>query len=105
MYLHFRRLVSLILMEYLSHHRRTSINNITFEEFENFLLSLRKPRGNISGCVRDILDILCSNRDVDDAAKNLITTWIRRIHTLTSVSKNHAKCLVKNMYKIYVVRV
>jgi len=103
MSLHFRRL-SIILTEYLSHRKRTSINNITLYVFENFLLSLRKPRGIISGCVREILNILCGRSDVDDAAQNRIATWIRGIHTLTSVSKNHPKCLGKNTYKIYVVR-
>lgn len=87
MSLHFRRLVSIILLEYSSQHKRTSINGITLEDYENFLLSLRKPRGNIAGCVRDILEVLCGNSNVDDAAQNLIVTWIRRIHILTSVSK------------------
>lgn len=44
-------------------------------------------RGNIAECVRNILDIICGNSDVTEAAQNLIATWIRRRNTLTLVSK------------------
>jgi len=87
MALHFRRLVSLILLECLSQKNNKSLISITLEEYENFLKSLQKPRGVISGCVRDLFVVLFGNSNVSESAKNLVATWIRRIDTLSSVSK------------------
>ncbi|KAL4153086.1 hypothetical protein QTP88_000919 [Uroleucon formosanum] len=112
MSLHFRRIVSIILLEYISQHQHININSITLEEFENFILSLRKPRGNIAQCVRNILEIICGNSDVTEAAQNLIATWIRRINTLTSTLFVESKMDIrdrplesKNVYPNYKIKI
>jgi len=78
--------VSIVIAEYISQSKNKSIKEIDVREFENFLDDLRKPRGTISGLVRDILLILCGRSNVDEAAQNVIAMWIRRKQPLCSVS-------------------
>jgi len=85
MALHFRRLVSIVLAEYLSQLKNKSLNEITLVQFDDFLTSLQKPRRKISNLIRAVLNILCCRSDVDDAAQNVIANWIRRKDPLTSV--------------------
>jgi len=87
MSLHFRRLVGMIIIEYISQLNEKKIEEIDLFEFENFLTSCLKPRATIANLVRDLLTILCGRCDVDDAASNLIAMWIRRKRPLSSVSK------------------
>jgi len=87
MSLHFRRLVGMIIIEYISQLNKKNIEEIDLFEFEKFLTSCLKPRATIANLVRDLLTILCGRCDVDDAASNLIAMWIRRKKPLSSVSK------------------
>jgi len=92
MALHFRRLVAIVMAEYISLKlNKKSMKEINLIEYNNFLESLKKPRATISRLVRDILIILCGSCDVDDSATNVLAMWIRRKHPLSSVS---------NLYKL-----
>jgi len=87
MALHFRRLVAIIIGEYISQKlNKKNIIEISLNEYNNFLESLKKPRATISCLVRDILIILCGNCAVDDSANNVLAMWIRRKYPLSSVS-------------------
>jgi len=80
MALHFRRLVAIVMAEYISQLNKKSMKEISLIEYDNFLETLKKPRATISRLVRDILVVLCGQCDVDDAAANVIAMWIRQKH-------------------------
>lgn len=87
MSLHFRRIVSLIITEYLSFQLKKKPQDVTAEEMKNFLKTLNKPRGKISQFVRELIFIVCQSvRGVDDGATNVLAMWIRRVEPLISVS-------------------
>jgi len=91
MTLHFRRLVAIVMAEYISQVKNKSMKEINLIKFDNFLDTLKKPRATISRLVRDILVVICGQCNVDDAATNVIAMWIRRKDPLSSVS---------NLYKL-----
>lgn len=87
MSLHLRRIVSIIITEYLAIQQKKKPQDVTAEEMKNFLKSLKKPRGQISQLVRELIFILCQSlKGVDDGATNLLAMWIRRMEPLISVS-------------------
>ena len=72
MSLHFRRLVSMIIVEYIPQlNKKIKIKEIDLFEFENFLTSCLKPRATIANLVRDLLIILCGRCDVDTKKKTI----------------------------------
>ncbi|KAF0726979.1 HTH psq-type domain-containing protein, partial [Aphis craccivora] len=95
MTLHFRRLVAIVMAEYISQVKNKSMKDLNLIEFENFLDTLKKPRATISRLVRDILVVLCGQCNVDDAATNVVAMWIRRKHPLSSTLFQQANVSIR----------
>ncbi|KAE9529167.1 hypothetical protein AGLY_011963 [Aphis glycines] len=76
---------------------------ISLNEYNNFLESLKKPRATISCLVRDILIILCGNCAVDDSAINVLAMWIRRKYPLSSTlfKDSQANCRERPMERLH----
>jgi len=58
MALHFRRLVAIVMAEYISQLNKKSMKEISLIEYDNFLETLKKPRATISRLVDNVMSTM-----------------------------------------------
>ncbi|VVC42572.1 Hypothetical protein CINCED_3A017510, partial [Cinara cedri] len=81
MALHFRRIVSLLLREFLKNHHTKPTNEIYAENMINFMVELVTHHGCMTQLSKNILSIICNDNliiTIDRNAKNTVAMWLRR---------------------------
>jgi len=86
MSIHFRRIIAIVVNEYLAQTLNKNANDVHMTDLKFCLTSIRKTSGAVAIIIRDILLILCGSTNVDAAAENTIAMWLRRRQPLIAVN-------------------